>query len=1712
MAVNINSDVDPRDYDNLYDLGEALFLKNKYNQEVDDILKTETIYEKVKYYYDIKKDSNDPIFIAKPNLFGLPFKPEPHPDYPSPWLTVSYKQFYALLKALAYVLKKRFDLEPHSRVGIVSNASPMNILLIHALWLNRCCVIEMSPKLSNNVKQFWVRMLDMKMIFYDYTLSIFNEEKQNELNEKGEWIWEWEYPLKEDEYDLSAGFRGIPMFFMENVEFCEEIYQCSLEGKSFVRPGHKDDIVLMLGTSSSSQAIIKNGHCSKMKFIPFKAINCGHIFRHFLYNKDNLHPKVMVVAPLYHSLGAAWSTGQIINTGSPLIFRTQKKYDIGFVPEVILDDIIETKPDVIPLFPFNYVEFKKLFDENHPKCEIWEKGIRSLPKRCFLCGGAPPNYDVMCWFEKKFNIPINNACGATEVGLFMYKDIDKPQVPGEISYLSRCPWLHFHLERVSDDPNEGELYIYNPFKIQGYATRAKKGEFYESTLPKIRVDLEHDELYKIIDGLEYYKTNDIWRRSPVSGDYGYVSRADDVINFCNGLKMNPLPFESTVTYECNDIKQCCLLLDDTQCEVVCFIEPEWSKIIMEDGKPFDTTINPESLSREDQNKLKKIAQSQVWDSVYQVLSRSSQNISNWAKQLTIHNIYVVDYGKRFPTTDKGSLSRRVAKLEYSEVLKKISKLINGEIDSFDEDIKEEEEEKEKEKEVIENNNTKAKEIKTKDSTTQKEISKEQEQEHENENKNKNKKSQKEINEEIQEAIKLIYEAIKEIVPSTPEFEEFNINAPFTIYSIDSIGTRKLTNILGRRTGKPFTTSTLFNYGTTYDLAKYITGYTDKDKFGKDLIPKSIVANKKDINSNKIAIIGMALRLPGAINNAKSFWMALAKGKDCISTPVKDRKLHLGYVNKPSHLLNENEHNIPRCGCYDSRSNVAKPSEFDAEFFNCLPEEAMALDPRHRWILETSWEALENSGIAPNSLENTITGVFLGINDSHDYHDLMKENGITPPIAAHSTPSGIVGRLSYFYKLFGPSFTIDTACSTGASALHSACRSLQFGDCDLSIVSGVKYLYTSNDFHRTSIARMTSPKGRCATFDKDADGFVPSEGCVTFILKRYEDAIRDHDNILSVILGTSSGQSGIRQSISAPSSDGQVINLKRALHFAGVDPSDISFVETHGTGTPLGDAIEVNALNQVYKGTHTSENPLIIGSVKTNIGHTTEVAGLAGVAKVILSMQHKYIPKNLHFNTLNPEIDIESIPIQIATKTIPWENKNNKPRIAQVSSFGLQGSIVHIILQEYLPEKEQNEPKEPKEPKEQKEQNNEIENMENNKDSKDSKKEEDHILTISAKSPLALLELSNNYLNILESMEDNNENIENLCYTSNIGRQHFNYRISAIGKNANELYEDLEQKIETYEQQIELSKQQQQQQQQQQQISKNNHGLTQNLEVYIENAKNIDISPKINETVEKLVSTNNIFKQTFENCESEIQNIFENISFKETMDDTVSQLYILSFYYSLQQLNESLIIKDNSSKIIYGGFGFGELVSIVIGGGLNITSAFTLIKLLSNDKINENEISSWYNQQDIPKFQKSAYISSLDKVFKNGDTLSQKDILSIMENIHEIKNISSFIENYGNKSNTMTLYSMTGHNEEIKKESNSKYPNLSITEFVVESTTEKSLINQFIMNEYNQGKTINWDIYNSRFENEEGHQKSLQKIELPNYPFQRSTYWPISLNN
>ncbi|ORY36775.1 ketoacyl-synt-domain-containing protein [Neocallimastix californiae] len=1659
---------------------------------------------------------NEPAIIAKENLLPFPFKPEISSRYPENWKTIPFYQLFDLVKATAYVLKKRYDFAPGTRVGIIANTLPFTQLMIYALWNLRCVVVTFPPRLGNDVKQYWVKHCDIKMIFYDVNFRLYDDYEKNEkLNKQGQWIWKWIHPLTEEDEGLCAGKEGVKMCFIYSDELCKEIYQAKAEGKAYQRKGDPDDVLLVMGTSSSSQAIIKNGQCTKMKFVPWQFKQCVDKYKQFLTPQNRLYTDLFVNIPFHQSFGAICALSYCVTGASGLIFKTQQLSDIGFVPEMILDDMAETKAQSVCHFPFQYAEYKKLFDENHPRKKIWADYFREDHEhKVFKTGGAPLNPVVAKWYKDTFDILIMNGLGSTEGGHVLHDIMEGEILPGEEGYYMRVPWVDFYFKPLNDDdPTIGELYTHSSANVTGYFGRAKPGEFYDSPVPGMRCDVGKEDLFVDIDGVPYFKTNDVLKRSPKSGYYKYVTRIDSIITFATGLKMNPLPFENTINFECTNIKHCCLILDSTQTEVVCFVEPNWEEIIV-DGKPFDTSIDPSTLDRSTIKSLSKIAQEQTWNSIFKVLMDDSKSLTSWAKQLTIHNVYIIDYGKKFPSTDKGSLSRRVARLQYSNVVKYISKVISGEISEIPDE------------EVVEKENDESINVSYSGKDIDKILSMEKEQNkstvtenenvtYEEEESNKETKTREEINDEIQDAIKLIYQSIKEIIPSTPEFESFNPESPFTIYGIDSLSTIKLTNVLSRKLNKHYSPAILFNYGNTFELAKFLSGNVDQKNVSE--IRESIPASLNEKQSNgKIAIIGMGLRLPGAINSAKSLWLALAKGKDCVLPPIKTRDLHRNYVNKPSDQLDPTEHNIPRLGLYDTRNSVAKPSQFDAKFFNCLPDEALALDPRHRWILETSWEALENAGIPPNSLENSSTGVFVGINDDHEYSDLLTECGVKSPIAAHGqSPSGIAGRLSYFYRLYGPSFTMDTACSTGASALHTACRSLQCGDCDLSIVSGVKFMYSSKDFYMTCSARMTSPHGRCATFDKDADGFVPGEGCVTFILKRLEDAVRDNDHILSVVLSTSSGQSGLRQSISAPSSEGQAINMRKAMKFAGIKPEDVSYVEAHGTGTPLGDALEVHALNEIYGGSHTEENPLVVGSIKTNIGHTCETAGLAGIAKVIVSMQHKHIPRNLHFNTLNPEIDIKSIPIQIPTKTLPWNSTEpNKPLIAQVSSYGLQGSIVHVFLQEYIPEnKEQGEAKEAE---------TEVEND-----------KENHVLTISAKTYSALIELCNNYMNVLEKMEEENEDVSDLCFSSNIGRQHFDeFRLSVSGKNASELYSNLEKELEKLE-----NKMEEKEESNTTTTTHNAKKIKQMMSVIAE-----DKNAKIDEALYKLLLELFLSRPEFRKALLDCDSIISEVSNKtySLVDDIVNggknnkeaadafqAINVLSFYYALHKtLDKELDI----SKSIYCGYGLGELITILVNGGISLKKAIQFLKLVNE----QQSIDAWYDEKEerTYKLNKNIYCFSQQQELKSRNVIPKEyytslyQYLSSKEEEETLKSLetmsSSIISQYGKSCKSISIYchdiAMTNQLRESleAKAAENDCQQLNedtIISFFVDSCIdecEKRILPRFISNNYTAGNNVAWNEFHKRINSKNYKNYSYHKIDLPNYPFQRSTFWPKAI--
>src|SRR5690606_14152506 len=331
------------------------------------------------------------------------------------------------------------------------------------------------------------------------------------------------------------------------------------------------------------------------------------------------------------------------------------------------------------------------------------------------------------------------------------------------------------------------------------------------------------------------------------------------------------------------------------------------------------------------------------------------------------------------------------------------------------------------------------------------------------------------------------------------------------------------------------------------------------------------------------------------------------------------------------------------------------AHFDAQFFGISPREANVMDPQHRLLLEVTWEALEHAGYAPSSLAESMTGVFVGMVGS-DYAHLMAPYPMDYNMysAAGFARSIATGRLSYGVGLRGPNVCVDTACSSSLVAVHLAVQSLRLGESDMALAGGVNLVLIPEGMVKTSRARMMSPTGRCRTFDAAADGYVRAEGCAIVVLKRLSDAIADRDRILGVILGSAINQDGRSAGITAPNGLAQEQVSRAAQADAQISAGEVSYVEAHGTGTPLGDPIEIRALANTYGREHTRESPLMVGSVKTNIGHTEAAAGIAGLIKVLLALQHRTIPPHLHLREPNPRIEWDRIPIVVPTEPTPWD--------------------------------------------------------------------------------------------------------------------------------------------------------------------------------------------------------------------------------------------------------------------------------------------------------------------------------------------------------------------------------------------------------------------------------------------------------------------------
>ncbi|MFO1456197.1 MAG: SDR family NAD(P)-dependent oxidoreductase [Steroidobacteraceae bacterium] len=429
-----------------------------------------------------------------------------------------------------------------------------------------------------------------------------------------------------------------------------------------------------------------------------------------------------------------------------------------------------------------------------------------------------------------------------------------------------------------------------------------------------------------------------------------------------------------------------------------------------------------------------------------------------------------------------------------------------------------------------------------------------------------------------------------------------------------------------------------------------------------------LARAEAVLREPIAIIGLGCRVPGAQDPA-AFWQLLSSGTDAISPPPLAR---FGNIADASILRS--------AGYLDSVDG------FDPAFFGISKREADGIDPQQRLLLEVSWEALESAGLAPDRLERSRTGVYIGIGSS-DYNSLQLAAADPALLNAHYA-SGVAhsvasGRISYVLGLQGPSVSIDTACSSSLVALHLACQALRVGDCRTAIAGGVNLMLSTEPFVAFAESRMLAPDGRSKAFDASADGFGRGEGCCVVVLKRLGDAQADGDTIHAVIRASAVNQDGPSSGLTAPNGPAQEAVIRDALRSAGLAPAAVSYVEAHGTGTQLGDPLEVQALGAVFAPGRDPAHPLHIGAVKTNIGHLEAAAGLASLVKVVLALQNRTIPAHLHFREASPHIPWAQLPFKVPTALTPWEPVDGR-RIAGISSFGFSGTNAHVIVEEAPP--------------------------------------------------------------------------------------------------------------------------------------------------------------------------------------------------------------------------------------------------------------------------------------------------------------------------------------------------------------------------------------------------------------------------------------------
>ncbi len=442
----------------------------------------------------------------------------------------------------------------------------------------------------------------------------------------------------------------------------------------------------------------------------------------------------------------------------------------------------------------------------------------------------------------------------------------------------------------------------------------------------------------------------------------------------------------------------------------------------------------------------------------------------------------------------------------------------------------------------------------------------------------------------------------------------------------------------------------------------------------DLTARLEIAEKGD--TEPIAVVGMGCRFPGGVTNPDEYWRFLQDGRSGIVRVPADRW--------DADAFYSDDTSVPGTMCSREGGFLTgwQPDEFDAEFFGISPREAAAMDPQQRVVLEVAWEALENAGITPQAIRGTQTSVFIGLttNDySISFSGRLRPEDWDAYIPFGQASNFAAGRLSYFLGVRGPAVVVDTACSSSLVSVHLACQSLRRRESDAALAAGVNLILAPENNIACSRFGMLSPDSRCKTFDAGADGYVRSEGCGVVVLKRLGDAVRDGDRVLALVRGSAVNQDGASSGQTVPNGPAQQAVLRQALAASRLQPSDIDYIEAHGTGTGLGDPIELDALSQVFAHRNGSAQ-LVLGSVKTNLGHLESGSGIAGFIKTVLSLKHGYIPKHLNFERLTPHACEGASRFTIAAQGMEWPAVT-RARRAGVSSFGVSGTNAHVVIEQ-----------------------------------------------------------------------------------------------------------------------------------------------------------------------------------------------------------------------------------------------------------------------------------------------------------------------------------------------------------------------------------------------------------------------------------------------